>query len=579
MKSLPLAVALLATPLLLSALPFYEDSFTYPDGPLSGQGLWQRGVTDPAADTPSDYLVIENGAVKFDWTASTRINNAVRVQWFDAGILEGTVYAAFDFTAQQAPVDASAARPGFFSFDRSGGGQMRGFVGLRAGTVPGTVQLGVSASSQTAVNFTYVNQNLEVGTTYRVMVAFDAATGQTRLWIGTDNPQATPAEHVFGNSSTGTGIRRAQFRLSNTDGVAGGTGVTNMGIFTVDNLVVSMDGPAPAVVLPADPAKVFLFLLIGQSNMAGRGAVENEDRVTDPRILYYTPDRQWRLARDPLHWDRPDSTTINGVGPALSFARRLLPDLPEDAVIGLIPAAQGSTPIGQWGKTYSGDSTYYGGQFLYPHAVGRALEAMQVGTLAGILWNQGENDATNAELDAGASYRNSLHRLIGDLREDLGNPRLPFIAATLGPWRDSTTAINNVFLALPGEVPFTATVNTLDPEVAPLLVNNPNDLPHYLTPSYRLLGQLYAGATLPLLFAPPPPPEAPVLRLVREGTALRLRWFQEAGRTGTVEVAPSVTGTWQAVQTFEAGPTGAEKEYSDLAWESLDGRFYRVRIE
>jgi len=132
---------------------------------------------------------------------------------------------------------------------------------------------------------------------------------------------------------------------------------------------------------------------------------------------------------------------------------------------------------------------------------------------------------------------------------------------------------------LPGEVPFTATVNTLDPEVAPLLVNNPNDLPHYLTPSFRLLGQLYADVTLPLLFAPPPPPEAPLLRLVREGSALRLHWFQEAGRTGTVEVAPSVTGTWQAVQTFEAGSTGAEKEYSDLAWESLDGRFYRVRIE
>src|SRR5690606_9579804 len=135
------------------------------------------------------------GAVKFDWTTSTLVNNAVRVQWFEPGFLEGTVYAAFDFTAQQAPVDASTARPGFLSFDRSGGGQMRGYVGLRAGTVAGTVQLGVSASSQAAVNFTYVNQNLQVGTTYRVMVAFDAGSGQTRLWIGTDDPQATPSEH------------------------------------------------------------------------------------------------------------------------------------------------------------------------------------------------------------------------------------------------------------------------------------------------------------------------------------------------------------------------------------------------
>lgn len=171
--------------------------------------------------------------------------------------------------------------------------------------------------------------------------------------------------------------------------------------------------------------------------------------------------------------------------------------MPPDAVIGLIPAAQGGTSIASWGKNYSGSNRYYDDDYLYPHALERALEAARLGTLAGILWNQGESDAGSAENDDGASYRARLHQLISDLRTDLGKPELPFIAATLGPWRTNSDAINSVFLSLPTEVGNTATVNTLDPEVAPLLVNNPSDTPHYLSSSYRLLGQLYAKAFAP----------------------------------------------------------------------------------
>jgi len=329
------------------------------------------------------------------------------------------------------------------------------------------------------------------------------------------------------------------------------------------------------VVFP-HPSKVFLFLLAGQSNMAGRGVIEAEDQVVDPRIVFLKEDRVWRPARDPMHWDR---LGFNGVGPALSFARALLPNLPADAVIGLIPAAQGSTPIAQWRKTYDGANTYYGGQYLYPHALSRALEAMQIGTLAGILWNQGENDHTTAELDGAVAYRADLHRLIADLRADLGRPDLPFIAATLGPWRDGANALNGVYLNLPSEVPFTAVVNTLDPEVAPLLVNNPADLPHYLSPSYRLLGQMYAAQTLPLVTAQLLSPKAPPVGLARDGGALRVSWAQLPWRRAHLEVAPALGGTWQPLQTIDSTSLPLTTEYADLTWGSVDTRFYRVRIE
>ena len=48
-----------------------------------------------------------------------------------------------------------------------------------------------------------------------------------------------------------------------------------------------------------------LFLLAGQSNMAGRGAVEGRDSVVDTRVLRLGPGMTWAPAVDPLHWDKP----------------------------------------------------------------------------------------------------------------------------------------------------------------------------------------------------------------------------------------------------------------------------------
>lgn len=77
-----------------------------------------------------------------------------------------------------------------------------------------------------------------------------------------------------------------------------------------------------------------LFLLIGQSNMSGRGNVEVQDKVENPRISMLTKDLKWVPAKDPLHFDKP----IAGVGPGSEFARGILKANP-DATIGLIPSA------------------------------------------------------------------------------------------------------------------------------------------------------------------------------------------------------------------------------------------------
>ena len=127
-----------------------------------------------------------------------------------------------------------------------------------------------------------------------------------------------------------------------------------------------------------------LFLLAGQSNMAGRGKVADEDREVHPRVLAWTKDGTWQPAVDPLHWDK----SVAGVGLGKSFALALAAEN-EDVTIGLIPTACGGSPISSWQPLgYHAQTKSH----PYDDALKRAQQAMQDGTLKGILWHQGESD-------------------------------------------------------------------------------------------------------------------------------------------------------------------------------------------
>jgi hypothetical protein len=59
-------------------------------------------------------------------------------------------------------------------------------------------------------------------------------------------------------------------------------------------------------------SKPRVFLLIGQSNMAGRGIIDEVPAIDDPNILMFR-DGEWVTAREPLHTDKPERTGI-GIG-------------------------------------------------------------------------------------------------------------------------------------------------------------------------------------------------------------------------------------------------------------------------
>ncbi|MES2696887.1 MAG: sialate O-acetylesterase [Verrucomicrobiota bacterium] len=232
---------------------------------------------------------------------------------------------------------------------------------------------------------------------------------------------------------------------------------------------------------PKLPAKesFHLYLLIGQSNMAGRGKVEPQDKVPHPRVLMLDKENAWVPALDPLHFDKP---TIAGVGLGSSFGRAMAEAAP-GVTIGLIPCAVGGTPLARWQK--GGD--------LYEQALVRAKVALKAGTLKGILWHQGESDSKSE--DTANSYAQRLAQAVKDWRSDLGVNTAPFVAGKLGLFlaekskdgQPSTLwrTINAQIESLPKLIPYCAVADSDG-------LQHKGDSVHFDSASLREFGKRYA---------------------------------------------------------------------------------------
>ena len=64
--------------------------------------------------------------------------------------------------------------------------------------------------------------------------------------------------------------------------------------------------------------EVHYYLLIGQSNMAGRGPLDTESKVINEQIIMLDSLNNWVGATDPVHFDKPKMV---GVGPGYLHRR------------------------------------------------------------------------------------------------------------------------------------------------------------------------------------------------------------------------------------------------------------------
>lgn len=172
-----------------------------------------------------------------------------------------------------------------------------------------------------------------------------------------------------------------------------------------------------------DEKKMMLVLLAGQSNMAGRGEIEPEDREEIPGLLMINRNFEWVPAVEPVTADRP----FAGVGPGRTFGRLLLEANP-GCTVGLVPTAVGGTPISAWKR--GGSSPWDPQERPYDQAIERATAALQRGDFAAVLWHQGETDARLKN----RRYAEDLKEVIRNFRTDLPLAGVPFLCGGLGEY-------------------------------------------------------------------------------------------------------------------------------------------------
>ena len=224
-------------------------------------------------------------------------------------------------------------------------------------------------------------------------------------------------------------------------------------------------------------ADMDLYLLIGQSNMAGRGQLKPEDRLPADGIVKLDAKNAWQPATEPLHFDKP---AVAGAGIAMSFARRVARP---GVTVGLVPCAVGGTPLARWMP----------GADLYKSAVARMKVAQKDGTLRAILWHQGEGDCGEGKCE---TYGERLATMVAALRKDLGvGDDVPFIAGELGDFLavrhpgSKYTVVNEGIRGCAERVPNFRAVSARG------LTPNGDNL-HFNTKSLREFGERYARAFL-----------------------------------------------------------------------------------
>jgi hypothetical protein len=228
-----------------------------------------------------------------------------------------------------------------------------------------------------------------------------------------------------------------------------------------------------------DKKKIWVFIMAGQSNMAGRGQVEPQDTVTHPRILALNRNGEAILAKEPLNLNEP---AMVGLDCGISFARKMLEFCPPDVSILLVHTAVGGSSIRKWI-----DDSVYREVPLFSNFKKRLGEAKKLGIVKGILWHQGEADANDKGLPV---HQSNLEQLFRMMRKEAGQKKLPIVMGELGYFsktvHEQFMQMNEVFRAYSKTDSHTAVVSTKELE-------HKGDNLHFNTEGQRELGSRYAA--------------------------------------------------------------------------------------
>lgn len=233
-----------------------------------------------------------------------------------------------------------------------------------------------------------------------------------------------------------------------------------------------------------------IYLLIGQSNMAGRGSFEAADTIQKVEGVWLldsignpveavAPFNRYSTIRKDI--------SLQGYSPANEFSRIMHSRTGRDIL--LVVNARGGSSICAW---QPGDSHQY-----IDEAVRRTRQAMKHGTLKGILWHQGETDVLKETPD----YIGKFTTMITALRDSLDAAEVPVVIGQLGQWRwapsDKIESFNDSIVhSISRSVDNCQYVSSY--RLGRLYKDKERD-PHFSRDAQRELGRRYADAMVPLV--------------------------------------------------------------------------------
>ena len=233
--------------------------------------------------------------------------------------------------------------------------------------------------------------------------------------------------------------------------------------------------------------KYDIYLLIGQSNMAGRGYMTDADKTEkvdkvyllgpeDTPVVATHPFNQYSTIRKDL--------SMQQINPGYGFALEIRDKTGGRPVL-LVCNARGGTTIQEWAV----------GTQYYNEAVRRTLAAMQYGRLKGILWHQGCGNSgavTNGTID----YLALLKTMADTMRSDLHSPDIPFIAGELPYWRSTSPKFNEMIRTISTKIDHSGWVSA---EGCTMRADASD--PHFSRDGQILLGKRYGEKIIEMVYS------------------------------------------------------------------------------
>lgn len=224
-----------------------------------------------------------------------------------------------------------------------------------------------------------------------------------------------------------------------------------------------------------------VYLLIGQSNMAGRGYMTDQDSVDRfDRIFLLNREGKPVEATNPFNQYSSVRKEINmqGINPGVGFSMFMREHTKHNII--LVVNAIGGSKLDEWMP----DTKYFS------EAIKRTRQAQNYGRLKGILWHQGCSDSSDSLRNI---YMNKLMTMVESLRDSLDAEMVPFIAGELPEWRESSPAFNDMINTISEHIPLSACVSSKGCTMR----EAPSD-PHFSRDGQLILGRRYGEQMLKL---------------------------------------------------------------------------------